>query len=182
MGVNGCGNGGEVVSLIRAARQRAAQVVNTEVIDLYWRIGQYLHHKIEADGWAKGTVVQLAAYVAQREPGKLGFSSQNLWRMRQIFEAYPVATKLSTLVRVLPWPRPNAIPPLGCGNGGLSWVDGRPLIEAAFEPLPEVEVLLFEPTDSAQGLVARARSRSGLTEAQALDEADRPVAAVRRMP
>ena len=56
----------EVVSLIRAARQRAAHVVNTEVIALYWHIGQYLHHKIEADGWAKGTAVQLAAYVARR--------------------------------------------------------------------------------------------------------------------
>jgi predicted nuclease of restriction endonuclease-like (RecB) superfamily len=93
----------EVVGLIRAARQRAAQVVNTEVIDLYWHIGQYLHHKIEADGWAKGTVVQLAAYIAQREPGKRGFSSQNLWRMRQFYQAYPAAEKLSTLLRVLPW-------------------------------------------------------------------------------
>lgn len=94
---------GEVVGLIRAARQRAAQVVNTEVIDLYWRIGRYLHHKIEADGWAKGTVVQLAAYVALREPGKRGFSAQNLWRMRQFFEAYPAPSKLSPLMRVLPW-------------------------------------------------------------------------------
>ena len=93
----------EVVNLIRAARQRAAQMVNTEVTDLYWRIGQYLHHKIKAGGWSNGTVVQLAAYVAQREPGKRGFSSQNLWRMRQFFETYPVATKLSPLVRVLPW-------------------------------------------------------------------------------
>ena len=47
----------EVVNLIRAARRHAAQLVNTEVTDLYWRIGQYLHHKIEADGWSKGTVV-----------------------------------------------------------------------------------------------------------------------------
>ena len=94
---------GEVVSLIRAARQRAVQAVNTGVIDLYWSIGQYLHHKIEADGWAKGTVVQLAGYIAQREPGKRGFSSQNLWRMRQFFEAYPAASKLSPLLRDLPW-------------------------------------------------------------------------------
>lgn len=94
---------GEVVGLIRAARQRAAQLVNTEVTDLYWRIGRYLHHKIEADGWAKGTVVQLAAYIAQHEPGKRGFSAQNLWRMRQFFEAYPSATRLSPRVRVLPW-------------------------------------------------------------------------------
>ena len=94
---------GEVVSLIRAARQRAIQHVNTEITDLYWQIGRYLHHKIKADGWSKGTVVQLAAYIAQREPGKRGFSSQNLWRMRQFFEAYPAAAKLSPLVRVLPW-------------------------------------------------------------------------------
>ena len=48
-------------------------------------------------------MVQLAAYIAQHEPGKRGFSSQNLWRMRQFFEAYPAAKKLSPLVRVLPW-------------------------------------------------------------------------------
>lgn len=94
---------GEVVQLIHAARQRAAQAVNAELIDLYWRIGQYLHRKIEADGWAQGTVVQLAAYIAQREPGRRGFSAQNLWRMRQFFEAYPVEAKLSTLLRFLPW-------------------------------------------------------------------------------
>ena len=33
-----------------------------------------------------------------------------------------------------------AIPPLGCGNGGLDWPDVRPLIRGAFERLPEVEV------------------------------------------
>ena len=93
----------EVVCLIRTSRQRATHAVNTEVIDLYWHIGQYLHHKIEADGWAKGTVVQLATYIAQREPGKRGFSAQNLWRMRQFFEAYPAASELSTLLRDLPW-------------------------------------------------------------------------------
>lgn len=94
---------GEVVGLIRAARQRAFQAVNTEMIDLYWRIGHYLHHRIKADGWAKGTVEQLAAYIARLEPGIRGFSAQNLWRMRQFFEAYPAAEKLSTLLRQLPW-------------------------------------------------------------------------------
>ena len=97
----------EVVNLIRAARQRADQAVNTEVIELYWRVGQYLHCKIEADGWAKGTVLQLAAYIARREPGRRGFSAQNLWRMRQFFQAYPLAwqatSKLSPLLREVPW-------------------------------------------------------------------------------
>ena len=46
--------------------------------------------------------------------------------------------------------RSIAIPPLGCGNGGLRWADVLPLIQAAFEPLPEVEVRLFEPDGSAR--------------------------------
>lgn len=41
--------------------------------------------------------------------------------------------------------RSIAIPPLGCGNGGLKWSDVRPLIVNAFEDLPNVEVRLFEP-------------------------------------
>lgn len=38
-----------------------------------------------------------------------------------------------------------ALPPLGCGNGGLDWNDVKPLIVKAFASLPEVQVHLFEP-------------------------------------
>ncbi|WP_454777561.1 type II toxin-antitoxin system antitoxin DNA ADP-ribosyl glycohydrolase DarG [Georgenia muralis] len=38
-----------------------------------------------------------------------------------------------------------AVPPLGCGNGGLAWRDVEPRMVAAFEKLPDVEVLLFAP-------------------------------------
>ena len=38
-----------------------------------------------------------------------------------------------------------AIPPLGCGLGGLDWNEVRPLIESAFTTLPKVHVLVFEP-------------------------------------
>lgn len=41
--------------------------------------------------------------------------------------------------------RSIAIPPLGCGNGGLNWADVKPLIESAFAALPEVDVRLFPP-------------------------------------
>jgi O-acetyl-ADP-ribose deacetylase (regulator of RNase III) len=38
-----------------------------------------------------------------------------------------------------------AVPPLGCGNGGLNWKDVRPMIEAAFAELSDIEVLLYSP-------------------------------------
>ena len=41
--------------------------------------------------------------------------------------------------------RSIAIPPLGCGNGGLDWAEVRPLIESALAELPELEVRLFPP-------------------------------------
>jgi O-acetyl-ADP-ribose deacetylase (regulator of RNase III) len=41
--------------------------------------------------------------------------------------------------------RSVAVPPLGCGLGGLDWDKVRPKILRAFEDLPEVRVVLFEP-------------------------------------
>src|SRR5882724_9671850 len=41
--------------------------------------------------------------------------------------------------------RSVALPPLGCGLGGLDWNVVRPKIIRAFEELPKVRVLLFEP-------------------------------------
>jgi O-acetyl-ADP-ribose deacetylase (regulator of RNase III) len=41
--------------------------------------------------------------------------------------------------------RSIAIPPLGCGLGGLLWEDVHPRIEAAFATLADVHVLLYAP-------------------------------------
>jgi len=43
-----------------------------------------------------------------------------------------------------------AVPPLGCGNGGLDWDAVRPLIESAFAKLPAVRLLLFPPTGAPE--------------------------------
>jgi len=62
-----------------------------------------------------------------------------------------------------------AVPPLGCGLGGLNWEFVRPLIERAFEELPDVHVLLFEPqgTPSAEEM-AKSEKTPNMTEGRAL--------------
>lgn len=44
--------------------------------------------------------------------------------------------------------RSIAIPPLGCGNGGLDWTEVKPLIVQAFAELSDIEVIVFEPTSA----------------------------------
>lgn len=41
-----------------------------------------------------------------------------------------------------------AVPPLGCGNGGLRWNDVFPRIEKAFATIPNVRALIYEPSGS----------------------------------
>ena len=92
-----------IVDLIRSARTRSFRAVNTELISLYWNIGRTISLKIASDGWGKSTVQSLAAFIHRKEPHTTGFSSQNLWRMRQFYEEYKDRTKLSALLRELSW-------------------------------------------------------------------------------
>ncbi len=93
----------EVVQLIEEARRWVARAVNAKLIDLYNGIGAIISRRIETDGWGKNTVQDLASYLARTQRGARGFSPQNLWRMRQFFEAYRDAPDLSTLLRDLSW-------------------------------------------------------------------------------
>ena len=93
----------EVLSLIAAARQRAYQAVNTELVDLYWELGGYISRKIACAEWGDGVVDELASTIAREYPGQRGFTRANLFRMRHFFEAYRDDKKVAPLVRQLPW-------------------------------------------------------------------------------
>jgi predicted nuclease of restriction endonuclease-like (RecB) superfamily len=94
----------DLAAFIRERRDRAVRAVNRELIDLYWELGGRINARIERDGWGRGTVVQLADYLASHEPGLRGFSASNLWRMRQFYQSWQDAPpELATLLRELPW-------------------------------------------------------------------------------
>lgn len=63
--------------------------------------------------------------------------------------------------------RSVAVPPLGCGAGGLSWGQVRAEIEAALGALDGVEVLVFEPSPTYQNK-AKSKGVEKLTPARAL--------------
>lgn len=64
--------------------------------------------------------------------------------------------------------RSIAVPPLGCGNGGLDWADVRVLLERAFEALPDVRIQLFEPSGAPDPAAMPNRTkRPGMTPGRA---------------
>lgn len=93
----------EVLALIEAARSRAYQAVNTELVILYWELGEYISRKIASAEWGDGVVDELAATIARNYPGVRGYTRPNLFRMRQFYEAYRSEKKVSPLLRQLPW-------------------------------------------------------------------------------
>jgi O-acetyl-ADP-ribose deacetylase (regulator of RNase III) len=75
----------------------------------------------------------------------INFPTKRHWRGRTRIE--DIDSGLEDLVAVIDRydVRSIAIPPLGCGNGGLAWSRVRPMIEAALAPLPSLRVLMYAP-------------------------------------
>jgi O-acetyl-ADP-ribose deacetylase (regulator of RNase III) len=75
----------------------------------------------------------------------VNFPTKGHWRSKS--KLSDIRAGLEDLVRVVQrlGAKSVAVPPLGCGNGGLHWSDVRPMIEKAFSALPEVDVLLYPP-------------------------------------
>lgn len=88
---------------IQESRIRAYRSVNKELIDLYWGIGREIAERQERDGWGKSVVERLSRDLRKEFPGTSGFSTQNLWFMRQIYLEYRRHPNLLQLVREVPW-------------------------------------------------------------------------------
>lgn len=75
----------------------------------------------------------------------INFPTKRDWRAKAKME--DIETGLSALVAVIQELNIQslAVPPLGCGNGGLDWAEVKPKIEAALTPISNVDVLLFSP-------------------------------------
>ena len=95
--------------------------------------------------------------VLQRPRYIINFPTKNHWRAKSRME--DIESGLAALVQAVREHdiRSIAVPPLGCGLGGLNWSDVRPRIEAAFTELPGVHVHLYGPekTPAARAMPVR---------------------------
>ncbi|MEZ2444742.1 YhcG family protein [Chitinophaga sp. RCC_12] len=93
----------EIIQLIRNSRIAAIRSVNTELINLYWNIGEYISKKVKCAEWGQSVVSELAEYIRHNEPELKGFSDKNLWRMKQFYEAYESSPDLIPLLKEVTW-------------------------------------------------------------------------------
>src|SRR5215510_9661131 len=106
----------------------------------------------------------------------INFPTKQHWKSRSRLE--DIESGLVDLVRVIRELdiKSVAVPPLGCGNGGLDWEDVRPRIETALAPLEDVRTLLYAPSGApaASGMkVATKRPRMTLGRAALLELLER---------
>ena len=100
----------EVRLLINAARQRVVSLVNAELTQLYWQIGNLISTELllgQRAGYGKQLVAELARQLTA-DFGK-GWSEQQLRHCIRLAEVFPQSEILSTLRRELSWSHLKAV-------------------------------------------------------------------------
>ena len=93
----------DIKKRVRASQYEALKAVNKELIALYWDIGREITDKQKKLGWGKSVVESLAGDLQKEFPGIKGFSSQNLWYMRQFYGEYQGSSILQPMVGEISW-------------------------------------------------------------------------------
>ena len=87
-----------IIQLIQSARTRALSAVNSELVNLYWQVGQYVSIRLDQATWGDGMVPELAQYIQKHHPEIKGFDKFNLYRMCRFYEAYKDSPIVAPLV------------------------------------------------------------------------------------
>lgn len=93
----------DVVKIIEASRESAYRKVNEELIQMYWRIGEYLSAAMKDSNYGDGYIQNLADYFAANYPELKGFTRRGFYRMKQFYETYAGNEIVSTLLTLLGW-------------------------------------------------------------------------------
>ena len=101
----------EFIGKIKNKISEAMKAVNKTLINLYWGIGQEIYNQQQEKGWGKSIVEVLAKELKKEFPNVQGFSSRNLWRMRNLYVEYKDKDNeiLPPLVAEISWSKKIAI-------------------------------------------------------------------------
>ena len=93
----------QLKATVASARRHAQRVVNTELLLLYWRIGDAVLARQRDEGWGTRVIDRLAADLREAFPEMRGLSRSNLKYMRQLAGAWTEDAISQQAVGQLPW-------------------------------------------------------------------------------
>jgi predicted nuclease of restriction endonuclease-like (RecB) superfamily len=93
----------DIKQKIYSAKSKAILSANRLMIELYFDIGKEIVSRQEKYGWGKSVVEQMSKELKEEFGAKSGYSTQNLWYMRQFYLAYKDYSNLQQLVGEIPW-------------------------------------------------------------------------------
>ena len=99
----------DLKELIHKKQYQVLKLINSETINLYWEIGEEIYRQQEENGWGKSIVEVLSKELKKEFPNAHGFSSRNLWRMRNLYVEYKDNEFLPPLVAEISWSKNIAI-------------------------------------------------------------------------
>lgn len=88
---------------VRSSRVRLTLQANTELIALYWQIGNAVSHEQERQGWGARVIDRISADLKAAFPDMKGFSSTNLKNMKRFARVWPDPAIGQQVVAQLPW-------------------------------------------------------------------------------
>ena len=114
----------EIISIIDNARTRALKAVNAELIQMYWNVGEYLSSLCADSGFGDKVIDEVAAYIAETNPGIKGFNRRGLYRMKQFYETYKDDEFVTPLVTQISWTNLCSLCPAQSlrRNGIFTWL------------------------------------------------------------
>lgn len=93
----------ELKNKIYSAKTQAVVSANRLMIELYFEIGREIVSNQEEQGWGKSVVEQMSKDLKDEFGKNSGYSTQNLWYMRQFYNSYKDSLNLQQLVGEIPW-------------------------------------------------------------------------------
>ena len=94
---------GAVISIIENAKGRALKAVNTELIHMYWDVGEYLSGLCAESSFGDIVIDEVATYISNVAPTVKGFTRRGLYRMKQFYETYREDEFVSALLTQISW-------------------------------------------------------------------------------
>lgn len=153
--VNTVGVMGKGIALqIKNAFPENYKVYNDAVKEGRMKLGEVLVVSVNSTSSIK-YIFNFPTKAHWRYPSKISWIKSGLQDLRNKLLEYSISSV--------------ALPPLGCGNGGLNWNEVKPEIESALSNLP-IDIVVYEPSPEVQAILKKEEknSASRLTPVRAM--------------